>query len=713
MLSSLTTFAGDLKRSFIDLSIIVLVIALFQLVVLREVPFDWVTILFGIFIVGVGLALFMRGLETGVFPLGQELAISFASRSRRLVVIVFALLTGFVTTYAEPAVIVIADTAVSVSNGMLSSVDLRIVTALAVGVAIAIGALRLFLKHPIHWYILSGYAVVLSLTPFAPEYIVGIAYDMGGVATSTMTVPLIAALGIGLSTALKSKHPLIDGFGMIALASLVPMIFVLLYGMFIAHTGAPIFTHTSVFSEATFSSFGIAAGLFSAFLAVVPIFLVMLIFAYAVIRKKIEKLSVRAWGFFLTSVGLYLFVEGLEWGLFPIGESISISLAETKNVLLLYLYAGVIGFATTVAEPTLTAIARKAEEVSGGAIRSMTLRLFVAFGVGVGIALGTYRIIQGDPLVLYILFGYLLVVFLTFFAPRSIIPIAYDAGAVTTSTVTIPIIASLGLGLASTIPNRDPLIDGFGLIALASLFPILVALSYGIFKEERIRRNERYVHTLESAGIKNALKNSVSIENQMREARLRKAIITISGIPGSGASAVSKRVAQLLQFQYYSSGEMFKEIAKERGMSIADLNNEARKEGHLDREIDAIVRILGNSEKLVINARLGHYWLHHSFKVHLEVPLEVASERVYSLWKKEGRVPPDVSIEEVRTDIETQIRAERVRYLEHYGIDIGNMNVFDLVIDTTKEDVDSLAHHIVAEYTHWIGKRPLFPKIVS
>ena len=156
-----------------------------------------------------------------------------------------------------------------------------------------------------------------------------------------------------------------------------------------------------------------------------------------------------------------------------------------------------VGFATTVAEPALTAVAGKAEEVSEGSIRQALLRGFVALGVGVGILLGTYRIIHGDSIVYYILVGYIVVIIMTFFAPRTIIPIAYDSGGVTTSTITVPIVAALGLGLATSIEGRDPLIDGFGLIAFASLFPMIAVLGYGISKREAIRFHERRLLRLE------------------------------------------------------------------------------------------------------------------------------------------------------------------------------------------------------------------------
>ena len=182
-------------------------------------------------------------------------------------------------------------------------------------------------------------------------------------------------------------------------------------------------------------------------------------------------------------LGLYAFIVGLEMGLFPIGETIAFQLTNMNNFFLIYLFAFLIGFSTTMAEPALLAIAIKAEEISEGNINQNILRIVVALGVAIGIALGSYRIVAGDPIHYYIIVGYIFVIIFTYFAPKYIIPIAYDSGGVTTSTVTVPLVAALGLGLAENLEWCDPLIDGFGLIAFASLFPMITVMGYGIHAE--------------------------------------------------------------------------------------------------------------------------------------------------------------------------------------------------------------------------------------
>ncbi|HQU29079.1 MAG: DUF1538 domain-containing protein [Nitrospira sp.] len=232
---------------------------------------------------------------------------------------------------------------------------------------------------------------------------------------------------------------------------------------------------------------------------VLPIAGIIFGFQVLVLRRPILHLRRVLLGFFLVLLGLGFFLQGLEMALFPLGKLMAQQLTSANFIggggegssttqsldwdayFWVYIFAFAIGFATTIAEPALLAVALKAHQVSGGAIGVWGLRNAVALGVAIGIALGTYRIVSGTPLHWYIISGYVVVVIQTLFAPRMIIALAYDSGGVTTSTVTVPLVAALGLGLASTIPGRNPVFDGFGLIAFASLFPIMSVMAYAQF----------------------------------------------------------------------------------------------------------------------------------------------------------------------------------------------------------------------------------------
>ena len=225
-----------------DLLPIVLVIAFFQIIVLQQTPENLMQTFVGLFFVVLGLTFFIFGLEQGLFPIGESMAHAFASKGSVFWLLTFAFALGFGTTIAEPALIAVAEEASEVAaeagliviseQAMKSYADgLRLTVALSVGFAIALGVLRILLNWSIQYIIMIGYVLVILLTAFAPDEIIGIAYDSGGVTTSTITVPLVTALGIGLASSISGRNPMLDGFGLIAFASLFPIIFVLAYGM--------------------------------------------------------------------------------------------------------------------------------------------------------------------------------------------------------------------------------------------------------------------------------------------------------------------------------------------------------------------------------------------------------------------------------------------------------------------------------------------------
>ena len=247
---------------------------------------------------------------------------------------------------------------------------------------------------------------------------------------------------------------------------------------------------------------------------VLPIAAVIIGFQLLVLRRPLPNFRRIAAGFGYVLVGLALFLLGLEQALFPLGRLMAEQLtdpgfladvawpiledAQWDDYYWVYLFAFAIGFSTTIAEPSLIAVAIKANDVSAGGIGVWALRVAVALGVAIGISLGTYRIVVGDPIHYYIIGGYIIVVAQTAYAPRAIVPLAYDTGGVTTSTVTVPLVAALGLGLAETVPGRNPVIDGFGLIAFASLFPIISVLAYAQLAARRETRGRERAQETES-----------------------------------------------------------------------------------------------------------------------------------------------------------------------------------------------------------------------
>jgi MFS family permease len=242
MHSSLKALAFSLLGSLRDLAPIILVVAFFQIVVLQQPVPNLANILTGTLLVALGLTFFIYGLEMGLFPIGESMAQAFAKKGSVIWLLIFAFCLGFGTTIAEPALIAVSSEAANVAaqGGIIAQTEeatakyangLRLTVALSVGFAIVLGVFRILKGWPIQYFIIGGYVLVVIMTMFAPESIIGIAYDSGGVTTSTITVPLVTALGVGLASSIRGRNPMIDGFGLIAFASLTPMIFVMVYGI--------------------------------------------------------------------------------------------------------------------------------------------------------------------------------------------------------------------------------------------------------------------------------------------------------------------------------------------------------------------------------------------------------------------------------------------------------------------------------------------------
>lgn len=244
--------------------------------------------------------------------------------------------------------------------------------------------------------------------------------------------------------------------------------------------------------------------LLATMLDVAPILILILFFQFVVLRKPIPQWRRVILGGVYVVIGLALFLMGLEKALFPLGNLMAEQLADPEFIGLLpgsaldwtdyywiYLFAAMIGFATAIAEPSLIAVAFKASEASAGTISQWGLRITVAIGVGIALTIGSFRIVSGIPLYYFIIGGYVIVIIQTIFAPRELIALAYDSGGVATSTVTVPIVVALGLGLSNAVPGRNPMVDGFGMIAIACMFPIISVLGYAQYKEWLYKRTKK------------------------------------------------------------------------------------------------------------------------------------------------------------------------------------------------------------------------------
>lgn len=488
----LSRFASEFLKALRNLLPIVIVVVLFQLLVFRSMPDDPLELVAGLLIVAVGIALFLYGLDLSIFPVGKNLANQFVRSGALGLLLPFGFAIGFAASVAEPAVIAVAEQAQLVSDGRINALVLRFVIAVSVGLVLILGVLRVLRGWAVYKLLIAGYALALGLTYIAPPEIIGLAYDSGGVTTNIVSVPLIAAIGLGLANSIRGRSLLADGFGLVALCVMVPMIGVQLYGIWVYTFGdagaAPPVTGTG--EAPTDWVVGVILGLAGMIREVLPIVGVVLFFQWVALRRKLPHPLRVVIGFIMVLVGLYAFVVGLKLGLFPLGTLMAEQLIQQGIPALILLFALLIGFAVTMAEPALVAIGEQAQEASPGKISAFAVRVIVAVGVALGIGFGVYRILVGGPFHYFIMTAYAVAIVLVFFAPKYIIALAFDLGGVTTSEITVPLVTALGIGLATAVEGRDALIDGFGLIAYASIFPVISVMVYAMVMERfpRLRR---------------------------------------------------------------------------------------------------------------------------------------------------------------------------------------------------------------------------------
>ncbi|MET3861757.1 hypothetical protein ABIE38_002693 [Dietzia sp. 2505] len=485
----LRQFAHEFQKALWSLLPIVTIVVVFQLGVFRRLPEDPVGLIAGLLIVGVGIALFLHGLDLSVFPVGKNLANQFARRGALSLLLPFVFAIGFAAVVAEPALIAVAEQAQQASAGRIDRLALRLVVATSVGLALVVGVMRILWGWAIYKLVIAGYVLVLVTTFAAPEEIIGLAYDSGGVTTNIVMVPLITAIGIGLANSLQGRSALRDGFGLVALCYLAPMIGVQLYGIWVYTFGFATDVTAAGAEESVPGFLGQVLGLAELIRDIAPMVVVVLVFQYFVLRHPLtHRLRVTV-GVVMVLGGLYAFSVGLKLSLFPIGTLMAEQLIERGVPVLILLFALLIGFATAMAEPALLAIGEQAEATSRK-LSATAIRLTAASGFAIGLTLGVARILTGAPLHYTIMAAYALVIVLVALAPKYITALAFDLGAVTASVVTVPLVTAIGLALANSIEGRDVLLDGFGLVASASIFPIISVLVYAMILDKVPRQHK-------------------------------------------------------------------------------------------------------------------------------------------------------------------------------------------------------------------------------
>ncbi|GAV20489.1 hypothetical protein MMIC_P1456 [Mariprofundus micogutta] len=514
---------------------LVFYIAIFTVLVLHQSLSDPIVVSAGVAAIILGLMLFMEGLKRGLMPFGEAIGVTLPAKAKLPVVMLIAMLLGIGVTFAEPAIgaLKTAGSIVDVEKApylyaLLNewSGTLVLVVGVGVGLATVLGTLRLLNGWSLKPLIFAALIPTLLLTVVCMldanlSQVIGLAWDCGAVTTGPVTVPLVLALGIGMAEAAgKGKSPL-AGFGIVTMASLFPILGVLLLALFVASNTTPeaIILAAQQLSAASASVeqsvwYQVTPGqeILGGMQAIVPLVVFLMIVMKFVIREDLSRLAIVMYGITLCVLGMIIFNLGLTFGLGKIGAMVGAMLpgafalidtiansplySFTLGMTIALIFAWLLGFGATLAEPALNALGMTVENLTQGSFRKSMLMYAVSLGVGTGITLGVMKIAFDFPLAYMLIPLYLLALLLTLFSTEEYVNIAWDSAGVTTGPVTVPLVLAMGLGLG----NAVDVVEGFGILSMASIAPIISVLTTGLWVSWKVKRRHKQVdeHTPKS-----------------------------------------------------------------------------------------------------------------------------------------------------------------------------------------------------------------------
>ncbi len=488
---------------------------LFQLLILRQPIAEASTISLGLVAVIIGLAIFMEGLKTGLMPFGTIIGDTLPKKASLFVVLIIIAILGVGVTYAEPAIGALKAFGASVNPQEAPylyeilnnrSETLVVMVGAGVGIAAVIGTIRFVKGWSLKPLIYMALAPTIALTFYAwtnPDLrtILGLAWDCGAVTTGPVTVPLVLSLGIGIAASAGKGDSSLSGFGVVTMASLFPIIAVLILAIYISQTTS-VDEIISMASMASTSSSNDELSIWSktpyaeirgGVQAILPLVIYLMIVLFIVLKSKLPNNLVTTYGLALSIIGMCVFNVGLTYGLGAIGGQagstlpaafMEVSISEVSPIYneilglsIVILFAWLLGFGATLAEPALNALGLTVQELTNGAFKKSMLMYSVAGGVAFGIALGVGKIVFGFDLATVLIPLYLLAVVLTYFSTEEFVNVAWDSAGVTTGPVTVPLVLAMGLGLGNAVSATE----GFGILSMASICPILAVLLMGLF----------------------------------------------------------------------------------------------------------------------------------------------------------------------------------------------------------------------------------------
>jgi len=510
----LTVRVTEQLRAVVPLAIYLM---LFQLLILRQGVIDASIIVAGLVAVIIGLMFFMEGLKLGLMPFGKSLGTTLPAKSSLLVVLLIAFMLGIGVTFAEPAIgalkaagqVVQVETAPYLYTLLNDWAEqLVLVVGMGVGAAVVLGTVRLLYGWSLKPFIYLTLIPAMLLTAYIQQFpelskMLGLAWDCGAVTTGPVTVPLVLSLGIGIASAAGRGSSSLSGFGIVTLASLFPIIGVELLALYVFYATTPesIIAAASVATIETTSwySFTPYAEILGGLRAIVPLVIFLVLVMYVVLREKIRHPGHITYGIILAIIGMIIFNLGLTYGLAKLGGQSGsfIPAAFTQietvadsplyffslGILIALVFAWVLGFGATLAEPALNALGITVEELTNGAFKKKALMHAVSTGVGCGIAVGVAKIVFDLNIATLLLVFYSIALLLTWLSSEEFVNIAWDSAGVTTGPVTVPLVLAMGLGFA----NAADAVEGFGILSMASIGPIIAVQATGLWIKYKIQ----------------------------------------------------------------------------------------------------------------------------------------------------------------------------------------------------------------------------------
>jgi hypothetical protein len=495
-------------------------LVLFQMFILRQSVTDAGIIGLGLVAVIVGLMIFMEGLKVGLMPFGEALGHSLPAKAKLPTVIVVVFLLGIGVTFAEPAIgalqtagslvdVTLAPYLFTLLNDWAGVLVLCV--GIGVGLAAALGTVRFIYGWSLKPLIFMTLVPVLLISIYMaldPELskVLGLAFDCGAVTTGPVTVPLVLSLGIGIAHAAGKGSDSLSGFGIVTLASLFPIVAVMLLALYVSSVSTPeeIIAAAQAVSAATVTPpwWEVTPGveIVGGVRAIVPLVIFLLLVMMVLLRERIRQPTIIGFGIFLCVLGMIVFNLGLSYGLSKLGGQsgslVPAAFAELTSVdgsplyalgvglLVALVFAWLLGFGATLAEPALNALGMTVENLTNGSFKKSSLMYAVSLGVGTGIAVGVAKIVFDIPIVYLLVPGYSLAIILTVFSNEEFVNIAWDSAGVTTGPVTVPLVLAMGLGFG----NALGAVEGFGILSMASIGPVVAVLSTGLYIKWKISR---------------------------------------------------------------------------------------------------------------------------------------------------------------------------------------------------------------------------------